>query len=620
MVDYSYHLYQQFVFGSLDFEPIELIPWYNPDGQGSYIAIRLKNNAVEGDGEGIVTAFRLNPDSNGSEIEMSDFTLTSLPTSLKILTLNDNIVLQSKDSIIIYNMGKSKDLKISNPRSDKTEELRDLYIDAKSKIFIASRHRIMYVSLKKQIFETVYQSEVHSFHKFMVVTEEFCIFENTFGDIVILEWKSKDEFVESKVIPSLTAGMGSIQLSSITHINTAYKLILPEYGIKVYNFSENWDLLLKPRQNHSSKLPIKIIAYLPYSETHWFLYCSMTLNTSVLLYNTKMNMMESKLDFPKDFTLTNEVLKSGYSMAVSTNNSFLILISTLRGEQDLYPDESCSFSSLQYKQNYLNFVQIDKFKVGIDLKPCKQYSLSLVKTVPTEINFITALKDDYFACSMVNNEVSVFEADYDVLEMIQIWHFKLDGGEKEELNKDLTTKLIKEEIEAMNEFGLLTKEEILAIQWIQDKVVSSSSLFDKPTQFLDSSKMFFCLVITNLKIYLLSIEFQHNEFYFLEAEETKEAFKFTYLWGIKLDKPISMAKIIPLKGEKFVVNLGTGEVLQLNISRQLDTYYKNIRYSLYQNVLYKSRHLLDVYNERNDFEWKALWRGYPDFKTIKIVQ
>lgn len=132
--DYSYHLYQQFIFGSLEFKPLELIPSVNPDGLGSFLILKMRNTHLpdlEVDGSTTCACFRLNVDCPRPEIELSNFINTSLPYNVKVLTLVDNIVIQHRAGLIIYNLTKQKDLIISAQSEDPLRELIDVYIDQK---------------------------------------------------------------------------------------------------------------------------------------------------------------------------------------------------------------------------------------------------------------------------------------------------------------------------------------------------------------------------------------------------------------------------------------------------------------------------------------------------------
>lgn len=70
------------------------------------------------------------------------------------------------------------------------------------------------------------------------------------------------------------------------------------------------------------------------------------------------------------------------------------------------------------------------------------------------------LRDDYFVCS-THSEVSFYNFNWDTntldhLDIVPDIH--LDGSEHDQLQKSLTTKLLKDEITVLNSFGVLNNE------------------------------------------------------------------------------------------------------------------------------------------------------------------
>ena len=132
--DYSCHLYQQFVFGSLEFVPLDLVPLFNPDGLGTFIVLRFLNTFLpdnKTDGTTTCVWFRLNVESARPEIELSSFINTSMPYSVKIIAFMDNIVIQYSSGVLIYNLTKQKDLIINYEKDDSLLQLNDVFIDKK---------------------------------------------------------------------------------------------------------------------------------------------------------------------------------------------------------------------------------------------------------------------------------------------------------------------------------------------------------------------------------------------------------------------------------------------------------------------------------------------------------
>lgn len=113
----------------------------------------------------------------------------------------------------------------------------------------------MFVSLKKQALETAFESESYVFQRFLAVTEDVCILQTTFNDIVILQRKSNTEFIESKVIKSET-------------IPRCLKLVIPDYHLYIYDFNSREDLVIKKRENKQIKISFKVFDFMQYSDTY----------------------------------------------------------------------------------------------------------------------------------------------------------------------------------------------------------------------------------------------------------------------------------------------------------------------------------------------------------------
>ena len=233
--DYSCHLYQQFVFGSLEFVPLNLIPWVNPDGLGTFILLRLLNTLLPDNGtDGTTTwvCFRLNIECPRPEIELSSFINTSMPYKSKIISFMDNIVIQYNTGVMIYNLTKQKELIINYEKDDPLLQLNDVYIDQKSRIYVSNSISIMFVSLKKKSFDTLYECETSLIKSFMTISDNFIVFNTKFNDIYILVRKSKESFAECKTV-------------SGDFIPSLLKMVLPQFDLNIYDYSPREDMILK---------------------------------------------------------------------------------------------------------------------------------------------------------------------------------------------------------------------------------------------------------------------------------------------------------------------------------------------------------------------------------------
>jgi len=594
----------------MQLEPLDIQSSFNPDGLGSYLVLKFKNLQPEAeDWNTSCTAFRLNVDSNSPEIEMLNFVSTCMSQKVKVKTLNDNIVLMSPEEIIIYNLGKQKDLKITNPHSEVAEQLIDVYIDQKSRIYVASSHRVMLVSLKKQKFETVYQSETHCIQKFIAITADFWIFRNSYGDIVFLDCKSSGEFVEKNVTQCSDFGMGQLEINDVDSLSGSLKIIIPEYNIKVYDFSSSEDMIFKKRENRQTKIPYKIINYLPYNDTYWIFYTSREEANELLIYNIKLNHMASYLPLPAQFHLS-----SSGSMWVSNCKNYIFLLSSIRGVQDLAPEEEGAHSTLPYEQNFMSIVQVNQFKVTMEGKPQRYMDMNLLKTqkLAHKVCHMQCLRDQYFVCA-TDEEVLIFEFLDDGLEFKKLDGLsqRLDGGEKERLSKDMTTKLVKDEILALDAFGVLNQEVVRNIKWCSD----SSS---------DEQKIYNLFITTNFKLYLLRIEFLNNEFYFIQmAEEGKnlQLLSITFLSSLKIEQECDsrQIRVIDINSDRVVCHIQKNEIWQVDNKSSKNNKYLLDKQVLWKRPLHHKGKFIDLYNENhNAFEWKLMLEGEKDFTTIKL--
>lgn len=147
----------------------DLVPTHNPDGLGTYI-IMVHKTIPDPFSPVNCTCLRLIPKERPT-IEPTTFNLASIQNPVKVLGFNDNIVIQTVNELVIFNLTKERDLSIKF--ATEGEELVDVYIDHKSRIYAASWHKILFVSLKNQAFETVYQKDDIRIINILHISETF---------------------------------------------------------------------------------------------------------------------------------------------------------------------------------------------------------------------------------------------------------------------------------------------------------------------------------------------------------------------------------------------------------------------------------------------------------------
>jgi hypothetical protein len=114
--------------------------------------------------------------------------ITNLPFSSKTLVFSENIVIQHPDGVIVYNLSKDRHLELEY--SSKTGyKLIDVFIDNKSRIYVWTINSLLLLSLKKQWFETVYQTDLYSIKNLVFIREEVCVFTSNFEDWHVLKIK-----------------------------------------------------------------------------------------------------------------------------------------------------------------------------------------------------------------------------------------------------------------------------------------------------------------------------------------------------------------------------------------------------------------------------------------------
>ena len=221
------------------------------------------------------------------------------------------------------------------------------------------------------------------------------------------------------------------------------------------------------------------------------------------------------------------------SMELNESKDKLIILAMRKGEQDLNPADKASFETLPYQEHYSYIVSINKFRVRTDGKLNRLMSMELtqVSKLSHKIMHIKLIKDWYYVCSS-NRKLFFYEfleEDNAFIPSEGIPEIKLDGSERDVLMKSLTTKLLKDEIQAFEGYSALKKESIRDVQWFEDSLTGNQ-------------KVFFLMVTSNIKVYLFRIEFPHNEFYFIQMKEDEEqkeelaAITYTYLCSLKINK------------------------------------------------------------------------------------
>ena len=482
-----------------------------------------------------------------------------------------------------------------------------------SRIYVSNSTNIMLLSLKKKSFDTLYQWESSLINKLMTISENFIVFSTKYNDIYILERKSKDSFAECKII-------------SGDYVPELLKMVIPQYDLNIFDYSTWEDMLSKRRESKQLKIPYKIISYVILSDLYIIFSAYNTENEIYLvMYNTKLNWIDSSIELPKFF--------KPISIELTESKEKLLVLAMRKGEQDLNPTDKTSLETLPYQEHYSYTIWINKYRVRTDGKLNKSMSMDLIQAakLPQKLIHIKLIKDNYYIWSSGRKLFfyEFIEEDNVLLPVEGVTEIKLDGSERDVLMKSLTTKLLKDEIQAFEAYGALKKEVIRDIQWFEDALTGNQ-------------KVYFLFVTTNIKVYLYRIEFPHNEFYLLqikELEEQKEQLAevtWTFLCSLKVSQEwAESVKVIKLQNGnlvllifielKLVVYANKDEIWYISINRKLDAYYKNIEYSLTKNIVWKRdpndrSKLIDLHWYKcNNTEWKVVMEGTKDFLRVKLV-
>jgi hypothetical protein len=213
--------------------------------------------------------------------------------------------------------------------------------------------------------------------------------------------------------------------------------------------------------NKQTRIPFKTSLYLPFDEDYCFFSANNDENEFyLLLYSGKLNKIENLVQLPTYF--------KPISMCLNETHDKIIMISMRKGEQDLVPTDRFNYDILPYQEHYYYIISIDKFRVRFDGKMNRTIELDLINADKLNSNLmhIKRIRDNYFVCC-TSNKVSFYELNEDENTFNQISDIpdiKLDGSEKHVLHKSMNTKLVKEEIDLLDTFGCLMKEEVLDIQ------------------------------------------------------------------------------------------------------------------------------------------------------------
>mmetsp|Transcript_32626 Transcript_32626/g.28886 ORF Transcript_32626/g.28886 Transcript_32626/m.28886 type:complete len:102 (+) Transcript_32626:784-1089(+) len=93
-------------------------------------------------------------------------------------------------------------------------------------------------------------------------------------------------------------------------------------------------------------------------------------------------------------------------------------------------------------------------------------------------------------------------------------------------------------------------------------------------------------------------------------ETEQKPLVYTFLNSLKVEKECEISKIrsIPISKDRLIVHIEDDEIWQISIQRKLDSYYKNVEYSLIKHILWKrgkldTRKFLEVHNDKGtDYE------------------
>ncbi|CAI2385222.1 unnamed protein product [Moneuplotes crassus] len=603
----------------------QLIPTYNPDGEGTFIVMVFKN-LTQHLAPLNCSCIRLIPKDKPA-IEPTTFNLTSIEAPINVLGFNDNIVIQTKSELIIFNLTKERDLIIPLKQDDHPEQLVDVYIDTKSRIYAASWHKILFVSLKKQSFEIVYEREDVVISSILHISESFCAFRNTFENIQILEVKSKNDFshtktVEADVLPSI------------------YKFTVPELAVKIYDFTVNSDLIIKRRETRNLTLPYKILGYKTYPDGKYrfclFIGRLVQDNTLWLLcYDHTGHKIIHQCQLPNFY--------NPVSLCFSPNRDKVIILASRQGEQDLNPTDSDDFATVPFQDHLVYYVNIERFKVRMDGKLTKHMYMSLNKIknidatpsqgcLPIFTTLMCHIKDGVYAVA-VGDTVNFYTLNDDFKRVCEVPEIVVSDSEANILLKDnqpgdsrvgqASSNLLKEEILSLEKYDLLDKEVIRAIKVFRDSVDTLNSKY-------------FLIIVSNMKVYLYQISLPQNDFMasplfelFADAKPDEiESITHLFIGSIRINTSCDPDKvrILPVSKDRVVLHCQQGQIWQLSIKRKLDFYCKAVEFSINKEVLWSrpqkdKRAFLDLHNNKgNDFECRLLLQGVIDFIPLKLAK
>ena len=342
--------------------------------------------------------------------------------------------------------------------------------------------------------------------------------------IALTSWKlsQNNEFLHTKIIESET-------------LAKSLKFVVPELGVQIYEFSPFEDWIVKRRENRKMKVGYKILRYITYPDgnyNYWIFVARFISENDnfLLMYDVKTHKILGKCLLPKYFTPV--------SMIFNETRDKLIVLTMRKGEQDLVPTDRNNYDIVPYQEHYFYVISINKYKARMDGKLTRHMHMNLVhiEQLAHELIHITPIKEEFYLCCTSSKTYfyKFCEENNKLTHIDSINEIKVDSSEVNVLSKSLHTKLLKEEIVILDSFGILEKEFIRKVKWFKDSLS-------------EGDRVFFVVVVTNMKIYVYNLEFTLNDFWehpvfdlfgggnVIKAEAMV---KYKFLWSLKVSKSV----------------------------------------------------------------------------------
>lgn len=149
--------------------------------------------------------------------------------------------------------------------------------------------------------------------------------------------------------------------------------------MKVYNFTNEKDVILKRRENRNLIIDYKIIAHevYPDDQNQFCVFLARShkdFTVWMLMYDIKIHKIIHKCQLPNYYT--------PITMCFNENRDRILVIASRKGEQDLNPTDEEDLSTVMFQDHMVYYINVEKFKVKMDGKLTKHMHISLAKIKP----------------------------------------------------------------------------------------------------------------------------------------------------------------------------------------------------------------------------------------------